>query len=495
MGPLLVLACHSTGVVPDGPSADGTTVPPEPQPPVVAIDVAPAFDPLRGPLDVAVETEPEAVVTLEISLDGEVVATAEGVGLASTPFDGRQGEAFRDAAVYDVRASAVRDGLEAEATATVAAVRVGFATAWLEDDDGVTATREPLFFPVGAELQDEADPVTAIETIDDGAAPLELPAVGEDTLAVRPEGAEPAAFVFDARPILVLAQGPSVAMEEAGLDLVAVDVSAAGWTVLSGSPLEDGAPVVLQRDAPLGDTVGVTDEEVAVTFSSGGVAFGEQQVPLRIYRLLDVSQFEDPAAGYRPWAPVVAEALPALEGVEAAHDAVADALVEWIYRDLGLTYDTQYGMSAYSEYLSFDWDRPHFRLSDFLVRRFGSVVNCSDAANILGAYANMVGARIDHLVIDPDFDLNNILAIGGTDFTSCPFGPWSGCGFSYHAVTTEPDSLEIWDATLALDGDADPGALPSVELLVQTIPAAEYLDRLVRAGRPTYHDQSQETLE
>jgi hypothetical protein len=98
------------------------------------------------------------------------------------------------------------------------------------------------------------------------------------------------------------------------------------------------------------------------------------------------------------------------------------------------------------------------------------------------------------VIIDPSFDLNYILAIGGSEFTSCPFGPW-GCGFSYHAVTTTPDSGAIWDATLALDGDGNPGSAPHTEKMVHHVPAEEYLDELVRSGQPSYHSAAQETLQ
>ena len=165
-----------------------------------------------------------------------------------------------------------------------------------------------------------------------------------------------------------------------------------------------------------------------------------------------------------------------------------------MFTDLGLTYDTNTGASAYSEYDNWSLSNPHFLLSDFLVRRFGSTINCSDAGNILSAYANMAGAPLDHLILLPGFDLNYIRAIGTADHTSCPFGP-SSCGFSYHAVTTTPGSDAIWDATLVLDADADPGALPASDLPVQALSTDEYLDRLVRSGNPAYVNQARGTLE
>ena len=93
-----------------------------------------------------------------------------------------------------------------------------------------------------------------------------------------------------------------------------------------------------------------------------------------------------------------------------------------------------------------------------------------------------------------NFGLNEILAIGQPEFTSCPFGS-NGCGFSYHAVATDDGGETIWDATLALDGDTDPGATPSEVLMVEAIEGQEYLERLVRYGNAGYYYESQGTLQ
>jgi hypothetical protein len=314
-------------------------------------------------------------------------------------------------------------------------------------------------------------------------------------MALRPDQGEPVAFVYDARPILTLQVAQAAGDGgSTGLDQLDVAVTAEGWTVLQGSPLAPGGVVVLQADEPLGDTVGVTTVDLALTFAVGGAPLGDQVLPMRIYRLLDRSAFVSPQPIYRPWAPVVEQALTAIDGTPADASQVLDALVDFVYFDLNLTYDTTSGASAYSEYGGWSFQQPHFLLSDFLVRRFGRVINCSDAGNILGAYANMVGARLDHLILSPGFDLNFIHAIGTAEHTRCPFGTF-GCSFSYHAVTTVPQSGEVWDATLALDGDADPRTAPSTDLMVHSMEGGAYLDLLVRSGNPQYQNQAQETLQ
>lgn len=497
----LAAGCSENGIRPHGGDDDddatgpGGTVPADP----ITLTTAAAFDPLYDATTLTVITaDAGAPVSLTVygPDDTEVFSvdvTTDGKGYVAVRWDGAdpsEDARLRPGLYHAV--AALGDGQSDDGD--VAVVRVGFDGAWLEGDDGVTATREPLYWPLERRLGDEADPVAVLDRIDDGRVPFDFDAVPASPMAARPATAEPAAFVYDSRPILTLSVaehggtgGPT------GLDLAEVTLSVDGWTVLSGEGLAPGATVVLQRDAPLGDTVGVTAESLTLRFEVDGATIGRQALPLRVYRLLDRSQFTGDDPKYRPWSPVVEQALVAIDGTAPEPGAVVDALVDFVYFDLGLSYDTRSGASAYSEY-GFGFTNPHFLLSDFLTRRFGAVINCSDAGNILGAYANMVGARLDHLILSPGFDLNYIQAIGYTEHTTCPFGP-GGCGFSYHAVTTLPGSNAVWDATLALDGDADPGRTPNVDLMVQTIPGDEYLDRLVRAGNPQYQNETQETLQ
>lgn len=489
---LAALGCSENAIRADGVDPDSDA--PEVDAPAVEIAAAQAFDPLLGPLDVEVRAAPSVDLTFEIRDAAGIVVTEAGTtdpdGRWSTRWEARDGAGWEAAGVYTL--SATVPGAEGEAP--VGLVRAGFVAARLEDDAGVSATREPLYWPVARELRDAADPVATLAGIDDGRAPLDFPAVAEGPMAVRPDGNEPAAFVYDSRPLLSLDVATVSALGGTGLDTVDVAVSAEGWTVLSGVPLRPGTPVLLQRDAPLGDTIGISELDLALVFSAGDARLGSQRLPLRLYRVLGRSQFASAADKYRPWAPMVEASLAALEGTTAEVYPVLDALVDFVYFDLDLSYDTQSGAAAYSVYTGDGLSGPHLFLTDFLTRRNGSVINCSDAGNILGAYANMIGAPLDHLILDPGFQLNFIQAIGATEHTSCPFGP-GGCSFNYHAVTTTPGSELIWDATLALDGDGDPGETPNTDLLVQEIPADEYLDRLVRSGFPQYNSQIRGTLE
>jgi len=468
----------------------------------VEVVVPAAFDPLYGALPILILAKADAEVTIRVAQDGiELWSTS----LATSPFDvywdGKStAGAWAHGGRVEILVTASADGETSDASAETFVVRAAFTEARLVDDDGATSLRVPLYWAADQELQSEAEPISVLADVDDGVLPLDFPAVDLASLVLRPDAAEPAAYRSGDQPILELVPAEvSPALGPTAIGEVEVYVEASGWINLSGGGLSADEPVVFMREEGLPSTLGVTAEDVVLTFwvpapDVGEVVIAEQRLPLRFYRLLDESQFEAPAERYEPWVAVVDPALTAIEGTTADADAALDALVDFVYLDLGLEYDTVAGASVYSTYQTGFFDGPHFYLSDFLARKDGDVINCSDAANILGAYANMVGVRLDHLIIEPGFDLNYIQAIGYTVFTSCPFGP-GGCAFSYHAVTTYTSAFQIWDATLALDGDADPGALPNVELLVQSIDSSEYLDRLVRDGNTGYGHQAQETLE
>jgi hypothetical protein len=186
-------------------------------------------------------------------------------------------------------------------------------------------------------------------------------------------------------------------------------------------------------------------------------------------------------------------ALRAIEGTPATREAVLSALVDWIYNDNGLSYDTRYGASAYTVYIRNDWEAAEFDMAAFLDRRYGSVVNCTDCAGIIVGFGNMLGAMAEYAIIGWNFDLNYILAIGGDNYTQCPFGT-GGCGFNYHAVTVSETGESVWDATLALDGDDEPDHTPNALLMVEEIPADEYLDRLTPDGAD-YQYQAQGTIQ
>jgi len=473
---------------------------------VVIEDAAPAFDPVDGTvLSFAVKAPPAYEVALDIRHPDATAVVSWAVetdseGRFSATWDGRTEDGQLAAAgPYEIFAEIETPDGALAVRHDVSVVRAAFETAWAEDDEGISADRHLLYWAADAQLQDPAGAFAHLDAIEVDGTAQDLPAVTEDFLRASDGDTEPVAYTWDSRPLLSLAIGTETVLGSTGLDTAEIDVALDGWTVLSGNPLAEGVPVTLQADDALVDGPGILSTALTLRFTttddSGQTwAVGDQQLPIHLYMTMGPSGFDQNTDHYRPWAIVLEESLDAIDGAAPEDGAVLDSLVEWIFNDLGLVYDTESGASFYSEYAGWQWDRPHFYLGDFLQRKNGSVINCSDAANILSAYANMSGVPLQQLVILENFDLNPIKAIGGSDHTNCPFGPW-GCAFSYHAVTSTDGGQTIWDATLALDGDADPTRLPSTELLVQSTLGDEYLARLVRSGNAAYTNNAVGTLQ
>ncbi len=525
----LLLAC-TTGALIDGskvatpsdtaadteapdPGGDDTeggmdTEPPDPPvAPELSVVAPPAWDALlTGALAFEVGADQGGAYALELYDEGGArIWTAAGELAAGEVAEAR----WEDAAVantgllsWRVAFEAAETGLTDEQAGEIAAVRCGFTAAWTEQDEGETALQIPLYWHLSMTLQDPARALVTLAGLeDDEGAPLDFPPP-TDELSIHyntDEMVEPSGWTWDSRPMLSLLVGEGSQLGGLGLEGAEISLEVEGWTVLSEGPLAPGEHVLIQRDAPLSDFLGVVEETLELRFVAAdpaggeGWALGSQALPLRMYALYGEPSFEREGPVYCPWVAAIDPALRAIDGVEPDPEAVLDALVEWIFNDLGLTYDTRYGASSYASYRG-GWDTGHFNMTDFLTLRFGEVVNCSDCAGILTSYANMLGARLAYLTILRNFSLNEILAIGQEEYTSCPFGP-SSCGFSYHAVTTTGGAEWIWDATLALDGDEDPGSEPWEVMMVEKVAGEEYLERLVRSGDATYDYETIGTLQ
>lgn len=462
------------------------------QPPTAQVTLPPAFDPIGG--------EPLSVDThgadLEVTvLDSQGTVVQEG----ETTWGGRVDGDWATPGLYTVRVRNPASGAQVEHTVNL--VRAGVITAWAEGDGGHTASRIPLYWHRGGHLQDVSDPFVSIESLDDEEGePVPFPDP-TDELTFYEEGSnEPLAFSYDSRPLLTFTLGEDSALGGTGLPVKGLRLEMDGWEQISEeNGLDPAVPVVMQATEPLGSSLGTWTEELELRFvaeDTEGTSWtvATQILPVRWYATLAPPTFEDEGEAYTAWPAAVEPALEALEGVTPDPAAVLDALVDWVYWESGLSYDTSYGASYYTEYRQGDWTRAHFQAGAFLERRYGSVVNCSDCASILVFYANMLGAPLYYTIILRNFELNYIRAIGYDTYTHCPFGG-GGCGFNYHAVTTDDGAATIWDATLALDGDGDPGHSPCEELLVQAVDGDEYLDRLVMAGQARYQYESQGTLQ
>lgn len=491
---LHVLACDSGKITIGDEDTDRPGDDPVVVTPTLSVAGPAAIDPLYGTtVEFDLAQTGGDVVTVDVrDASGAVVRTlADGTAWADTvAWDGRDDSGVVLApGRYTVHGDLAADGAVVTSGETIIdVVRVGVSSGTLGGD------RIPLMWHAaggtGMYWDDGGDGGTfSVGAIDVDGVVTPIPTPWED-LYEPPEDPMgqnlPAAYAWDARPTLSLI----VAGDVGGAALTPV---IEGWTLSSGT-VAAGQTVVFTADAPLMSGPGVYEAALSLRWMAGEDLVGTQDVPLRIYALLGLPAFEESGAPYAPWVAVIDPALRAIAGVAPTEVAVISALVEHIYYDLGLSYDTRWGASSYTQYDGSTFDNAHVDLSGFLERRRGSVVNCTDCAAILEAFANMLGATLSYTIITPSFDLNYIKAIGGDSFDHCPFDG-GGCGFSYHAVTTPDDGGLIYDATLALDGDADPGSYPGEELLVQAISGDEYLDRLVARGRTGYRYTQKETLQ
>lgn len=268
-----------------------------------------------------------------------------------------------------------------------------------------------------------------------------------------------------------------------------IRVALEGGPAGAGARAVPGAPSTVRlADSPV-PAVGRYDREIRWRFEAKGDGGAWAEVPgagggvtVRLYGVLGNQQ--GTAAPDLPWVAVVDDATRAVGGKAADPDGVRSALVRHVYEELGLTYDRAQGASHYTAYQG-TYAQATFKLAHFLARDFGSVINCSDCASILSAYANMIGAPLRYTVITSGFSLHPILGIGASTFGS-PFD--SGrMAFNYHAVTSPDAAARIWDATLAVDGDADAASAPHTKRLVQGMAGPEYLERLSGDVRAKYN--------
>ena len=385
---------------------------------------------------------------------------------------------------YEVHLEELVDGEPvAEAFHPVDAVRVGVVAGTLGGKERIALTWHRAGGPGMYWTDGVTAPTFLLADIDDPKTgePVAIPVPWSDTDAPPddPMGQNmPCAFPWDASPTLALTLDGEVGK-------AALDLAIEGWTLTEGT-VAPGETVVFQKDEPLAKSLGVWEPTLQLAWTDlDGNVIGTRDLALRVYLVLGPATFPEGGDEHQAWVGAIDEALRAITGVEPTAPAVTTALVDWIFLDLGLYYDIESGASAYTSYQGPHTD-PVFPMTGFLERNRGDIVNCSDCAGILNAYANMLGADLFYAHIYSGFDLNYIEAIGYPEFTHCPFGePW-GCGFSYHAVTTLDDAATIWDATLALDGDKDPTSEPSTELMVHGIPGADYLYRL--SPDDTYFD-------
>lgn len=140
--------------------------------------------------------------------------------------------------------------------------------------------------------------------------------------------------------------------------------------------------------------------------------------------------------------------------------AAATKVTRGYYECGRVSYDTVSGATFYG-FTSFNLTQMIARLGGGV--GLGGKVNCTDSADTVSTFANLIGCDLWQSRMGWGFALNPMIAIGYATWAI----PFSG-SFSYHEVAwtgacTEAD--RVFDGCLQVDGDADPTAAPHTPLL------------------------------
>lgn len=380
-------------------------------------------------------------------------------------------------------------------------VRLGFTSIDVGDGDGA---RVELMYHAVDHAYDNVYPISraiaatlaipdgASELDDDNGAPrafakpwddLDTPPTDAMGAVVETGATLPVSLRVGTKPDLVFTVAKKgTGLDEQGLPPIRIALGDAPST----DSIAPGAKVTVRLASSPVPAIARVDHALAWRFEaktdSGWVEIpgADASATLRFYGVLGNAQ--GTAAPALPWVAVVDDATRAIAGAASDAAGARAALVKHVYEDLGLSYDRVNGASHYTDFDA-SFGNATFVLAKFLARENGAVINCSDCASILSTYANMIGAPLSYAIIEKNFSLHPILGIGAKEFGS-PFD--SGrFAFSYHAVTSSDSATTIHDATLAVDGDADPSQAPYTEKLATGMPSAEYLQRL--SGDPNAH--------
>jgi hypothetical protein len=171
-----------------------------------------------------------------------------------------------------------------------------------------------------------------------------------------------------------------------------------------------------------------------------------------------------------PWVQTVGSAsLPWTDGLEiackwaqgATDRVTAAAGITAGYNGCGrVSYDTVSGATFYG-FSSYNLTQMIDRLNGGA--GLGGKVNCTDSADTVSTFANLVGCDLWQSRMASSFDLNPMIAIGYNNWAV----PFSG-SFSYHEVAWTgacTTSDHVFDGCLKVDADADPTTAPHTALL------------------------------
>ena len=171
----------------------------------------------------------------------------------------------------------------------------------------------------------------------------------------------------------------------------------------------------------------------------------------RLYRILAAPT--EPWVTETPWVGALEIACGWADGATTLDEAAAKVTQRY-YNSGRVSYDTLSGDTFYhfNNYSG-------FYLSEMIERLNGGVglgakVNCTDSANTVSTFADLLGCDLWQARMGSGFNLNPMQAIGYTNWAI----PFSG-SFSYHEVAWKGACSvndQLFDGCLCFDGDANP---------------------------------------
>lgn len=340
----------------------------------------------------------------------------------------------------------------------------------------------------GAEYR--AAPADALAAADDDAG-APRPAVPPWTdAAVPPWGAGdadatafnvPAAYAAGAAPRIEVRTADRAVSARSGAPVDAFGIGAPEVRVsVAGTTANWRPDTTLTLDLPAVEgTLGRETRTLAWTWEARD---GDTWVPIpgtfetthTLWRTAGPAQLRDgEELGFAPaiaWIGVLAELEGPLTGVAPEPGPVLDAIRDHVNEGDWIIYDPN--DASYSSYEGryIYWEYAWSEVGEWLDRDDGIRLYCHSLSCLFSVLAGHVGVYAPQQVLGVNFRTNLTRAAGTTD--------WLAWSFNSHSVVSPDDGLTIWDASISLDGDGDPGSAPVTEVAPKGLTFEEYTSLL-----------------
>jgi hypothetical protein len=171
-----------------------------------------------------------------------------------------------------------------------------------------------------------------------------------------------------------------------------------------------------------------------------------------------------------PWIGALEDLDAAVSGIAPDPVSVLTAVREYIHQNRYLQYDP--GDAAYTDYTGqyIYWDYISLDLTGWLDRDDGIALYCHSVSCLFSSLAGHLGIDAPQYVLGVGFTTNYVRAAGSEE--------WRTWGFNSHSVISADGGAHLWDASIDMDGDSNPSALPAEALAPSGLTQAEYLSRL-----------------